>query len=62
MRLKDKILKHPAVQGIEKDDDEWGYWCYLKTTYVYPEMDCALIHEQTLTEILNCLKYVKKRS
>jgi hypothetical protein len=61
MTTKEKILKHPAVERLEKDDDEWGYWCYLKTTYIYPEMECSLIHEKTLTEIFECLKTVRKK-
>ena len=42
--MKNKILSHPAVQSMEKDDDDWGYWVYLKTNYIYPEMECSLIH------------------
>ena len=57
--MKNKILSHPAVQSMEKDDDDWGYWVYLKTNYIYPEMECSLIHEQTYKRILECLKSVK---
>ena len=59
--MRKRILNHPAVVGIEKDDDEWGYWCYLDTKYIYPEMECALIHEQTLSKIWECVKTVKLR-
>jgi len=58
MNIKSKILSHPAVSGLEKDDDDWGYWCYLKTDYIYPEMECSLIHEQTFERILECLRTV----
>lgn len=57
--MRDKILNHPAVESLFKDDDDWGYWCYLKTEYIYPEMECSLIHEQTYARILECLKLVK---
>jgi len=59
MKTKQKILNHVAVQGLERDDDDWGYWCYLKTNWIYPEMECSLIHEQTYSKIWECLKYVK---
>lgn len=62
MSLKEKILNNPAVQSLEKDDDDWGYWVYLKTVYIYPEMECSLIHEQTFKIILECLKQVKLKS
>jgi hypothetical protein len=61
MKLRNKILNHPAVESLEKDDDDWGYWCYLKTDWIYPEMECSLIHEQTFTKILECLKTVKRK-
>ena len=59
--LLKKILAHPAVKDIEKDDDDWGYWVYLDTKYIYPEMECSLIHEQTFRRILECLETVKLR-
>jgi hypothetical protein len=61
MTTKQKILKHPAVVELFADDDEWGYWCYLSTDYIYPEMECSMIHEQTFDEILECLKSVIKK-
>jgi hypothetical protein len=57
--MKKKILNHPAVESLYKDDDEWGYWCELKTNFIYPEMECSLIHEQTLKRIWKCLRAVR---
>ena len=59
MKLLVKIKAHEAVQDVFRDSDGWWVWLY--TDWVNPELECSQIHEQTLTGCLSVLRGVKRR-
>jgi len=61
MKTLNDIKKHPAVKYVsdERSVDD-GIWIYLKGEYWNPEMECRIIHEQTIPEVIQKLKGIKK--
>ena len=55
MKAVEKISQDPRVVSIEKDNDGW--WVLLKEGYE-GDPGCQIIHEYTLKDIKDCLKYV----
>lgn len=47
-----------AVDEVGKDDD--GYWVWLKTGWVCPDMECGTIHEYTVADAIAMLKTIKE--
>ncbi len=56
------IDKLPAkyLNAIEEISNETangdGWWIYLKPPYINTELECRIIHEQTLAECISILK------
>ncbi len=59
MGIKQRIEKHPAVQEVFRDSDGW--WVWLHTEWINPELECSQIHEQTLADCLGALKDVRQK-
>lgn len=67
MKLRDRILAHPAVKDLDDegssngsfgDNDRHDYWCGLKTGFVLSGDWTHVIHEPTLTRVFAELKRV----
>jgi len=47
-RTKRDILNHPAVDCFYIEDGM--YWIELKPGWIHPDMECGLIHENTIDD------------
>lgn len=57
MKIKNKILNHPAVLSIDEEGDE-GIWVYLKSGF---QVDgCCAIHEFSFRDCCNRLSEIKQ--
>jgi hypothetical protein len=54
-----KKYEHMIAEVSDERNNGDGVWFYLKSEYWNYEMECGIIHEQTLRECLSQLKYVK---
>lgn len=54
--LNSLVKKDPRIQSYHKDID--GYWIYLNEGYNW--CDCETIHEDTVKEVLEQIKYIEK--
>jgi hypothetical protein len=59
--MEKRILNHPAVESLHREGED-GLWCYLKTGWICPEMECGIIHEYTLHDVWNKLLGVEKKN
>ncbi len=52
--------KYPEIIAdlIDETGEDNGYWIYLKSGYVCPEMECGIIHERTIRECAKLFKTV----
>lgn len=54
VRTKRDIINHPAVDSVSDERDNGdGWFIYLKEGWINYELECGIIHEQTITE---CIK------
>jgi len=55
-----KIPKKYQNRVYEVYQDEDGFWCYLNEGWCYDQKGQHIIHEDTKTEVLKCIKYTEK--
>lgn len=53
-----QLKAHPWVQGVEEEDDN-GYWLYLKSGYWSPQMETSSLHEMTVRDLCNMFNLVE---
>ena len=61
MKTLNDIKKHKAVKFVSDERTNGdGIWIYLHGDYWNSEMDCRIIHEQTLNEVIKKFDGIKK--
>ena len=61
MKTLNNIKKHKAVESVSDERGIGdGVWIYLNDQYWNPDMECRIIHEQTIPEIIQKLKGIIK--
>ena len=55
-----KIPKKYQNRIYEIYNDEDGWWCYLNEGWCYDQQSQHIIHEDTKTEILQCIRWTEK--
>ena len=60
-RTLTQLRNHPWVEGIDEEDDN-GYWLYLKEGFWSPEMETTSLHEMTVRELCDVFSRVEKGS
>lgn len=60
-KLKQTILKHPAVETLEFEDEN-GWWAHLRQGWIDGDAMTHSLLEDTLAEVLGKLKLVRRKT